>query len=220
MRDFVNYLPRRLDEYDKMVMDNALFKARTQGVGQYTLDEAIEWGLSGPMLRACGLEWDFRKKRPYSGYDQFEFEIPTAVAGDCYARAYIHVEEMRQSLRIIQQCLDNMPSGPYKSDHPLTTPPIKEPYTMHDIETLIDHFLNVTYGPPMPVGECSYPTEAKQGRLRLLPGQRWQRHFLPHPHPDRLLPAHTVGAAGHPGLHDRRPARSAGERRLRAGRRR
>jgi NADH-quinone oxidoreductase subunit C/D len=163
IRDFVDYLPKRLDEYDRMVMDNALFKARTKGVGQYTLEEAIDWGLTGPMLRACGLAWDFRKKRPYSGYEQFDFEIPTTVEGDCYARAAIHVEEMRQSLRIMRQCLDNMPSGPYQSDHPLATPPIKEPYTMHHIETLIDHFLNVTYGPAIPVGECSYPTEASKG---------------------------------------------------------
>jgi NADH-quinone oxidoreductase subunit C/D len=163
IREFIDYLPRRLDEYDAMVMGNVLFKARTKGVGQYTLEEAIDWGLTGPMLRACGLAWDFRKKRPYSGYEQFDFEIPTTVEGDCYARAVIHVEEMRQSLRIMRQCLDNMPPGPYQSDHPLATPPIKEPYTMHHIETLIDHFLNVTYGPPMPVGECSYPTEASKG---------------------------------------------------------
>jgi NADH-quinone oxidoreductase subunit C/D len=163
IRDFVDYLPKRLDEYDRMVMDNALFKARTKGVGQYTLEEAIDWGLTGPMLRACGLAWDFRKKRPYSGYEQFDFEIPTTVNGDCYDRAAIHVEEMRQSLRIMRQCLDNMPSGAYQSDHPLATPPIKEPYTMRHIETLIDHFLNVTYGPAIPVGESSYPTEASKG---------------------------------------------------------
>jgi NADH-quinone oxidoreductase subunit C/D len=163
IREFVDRLPGRLDEYDHMVMDNALFKARTKGVGQYTLEEAIDWGLTGPMLRACGLAWDFRKKRPYSGYEHFDFEIPTTVNGDCYDRAVIHVEEMRQSLRILRQCLDNMPSGPYQSDHPLATPPIKEPYTMRHIETLIDHFLNVTYGPTMPVGECSYPIEASKG---------------------------------------------------------
>ena len=161
--DFVSYLRPRLDEYDRMVMQNSIFKARTQGVGQYTLDEAIEWGVTGPGLRACGLEWDFRKKRPYSGYDQFEFDIPTAQEGDCYARAVVHVEEMRQSLRIIEQCLNNMPSGPYKSDHPLATPPLKEPNTMHDIETLIAHFLNVSWGPPVPAGESFFGIEASKG---------------------------------------------------------
>jgi NADH-quinone oxidoreductase subunit C/D len=162
VRDFVRYLPARLSEYDKMVMKNRIFKARTVGVGSYTLDEAIDWSVTGPGLRACGFEWDMRKKRPYSGYDQFEFDIPTARNGDCYDRAVVRVEEMRQSLRIIEQCLDNMPAGPYKSDHPLTTPPLKE-HTMHDIETLIAHFLNVSWGPVIPPGEASVPIEATKG---------------------------------------------------------
>lgn len=151
VRDFLKYLPPRLDEYDSMVMQNRIFKGRTQGVGVYTLDQAIEWGVTGPNLRACGFEWDWRKKRPYSAYDQFEFDIPTATHGDCYDRAVVRVQEMRQSLRIIQQCLDYMPSGPYKSEHPLATPPLKE-FTMHDIETLIDHFLGVSWGPVIPPG--------------------------------------------------------------------
>lgn len=163
IRNFLAYLPPRLREYDKMVMGNGIFKARTVGVGQCTLDEAIEWGMTGPNLRACGMEWDFRKKMPYSGYEQFEFEIPTAPQGDAYARSLVHVEEMRQSLRIVEQCLNNMPEGDYKSRNPLATPPVKEPNTMHDIETLINHFLNVTWGPVMPVGECFIPTEASKG---------------------------------------------------------
>jgi NADH-quinone oxidoreductase subunit C/D len=160
--DFIPYLRRRLDEYDKMVMQNGIFKARTVGVGAYTLDEAIEWGVTGPGLRACGFEWDFRKKRPYSGYDQFEFDIPTADRGDCYDRAVVRVAEMRQSLRIIEQCLNDMPAGPYKSDHPLATPPIKE-RTMRDIETLITHFLGVSWGPVIPPGEALVHVEATKG---------------------------------------------------------
>jgi NADH-quinone oxidoreductase subunit C/D len=151
-----------LKEYDSVVMDNRIFKIRTQNIGSYSLDEAIDWGVTGPGLRACGLEWDFRKKRPYSGYDQFDFEIPTATHGDCYDRAVVRVEEMRQSLRIIQQCVDNMPEGPYKALHPLTTPPIKE-RTMHDIETLITHFLNVSWGPVIPAGEAFVGVEATKG---------------------------------------------------------
>ena len=162
VKDFIKYFPPRVKEYDKLVMQNRIFKARTKGVGVYTQDEAIEWGVTGPGLRATGLEWDFRKKRPYSGYDQFEFDIPTAVHGDCYDRAVIHVEEMRQSLRIIEQCLNNMPTGPYKSDHPLTTPPRKE-RTMHDIETLITHFLSVSWGPVIPPGEACVGIEAAKG---------------------------------------------------------
>ena len=112
-----------------MVIRNSLFKARTKGIGIYTLQEAIEWGVTGPGLRACGYEWDFRKKQPYSGYEMFDFDIPTAVNGDCYDRALVRVEEMRQSLRIVEQCLHNMPEGNYKAEHPLTTPPLKK-YTM------------------------------------------------------------------------------------------
>jgi len=162
VRNFLDYLPSRLDEYDEMIMQNGIFKARTKGVGSYTLDEAIEWGVTGPGLRACGLEWDYRKKRPYSGYELFEFDIPTATHGDCYDRGVIRVEEMRQSLRIIAQCLENMPAGHYKSDHPLTTPPRKE-RTMYDIETLIDHFLNVSWGPVIPAGEACVSIEATKG---------------------------------------------------------
>ncbi len=162
VRDFLKYLPPRLDEYESMVMKNRIFQERTKGVGVLTLDEAIEWGVTGPMLRACGMEWDWRKKRPYGGYDQFEFDIPTAIHGDCYDRVVVHVEEMRQSLRIIQQCLDNMPAGLYKSENPLTTPPLKQ-YTMHDIETLIDHFLGVSWGPVIPPGEAQVGIEATKG---------------------------------------------------------
>jgi NADH-quinone oxidoreductase subunit C/D len=162
VRDFLDYLPKRLHEYDKVILENRIFKARTVGVGACTREEGIEWGMTGPMLRACGFGWDFRKQQPYSGYEQFEFDIPVAEHGDMYDRALVRVAEMRQSLRIIEQCLRNMPGGPVKSDHPLTTPPAKR-YTMHDIETLINHFLNVSWGPVIPPGECSFRTEAPKG---------------------------------------------------------
>ncbi|HWG38345.1 MAG TPA: NADH dehydrogenase (quinone) subunit D, partial [Terriglobales bacterium] len=213
---FCEYMPHRLDEYDHEVMANRIFKARTVGVGRMTVQEAIAWGITGPNLRATGLEWDFRKKQPYSGYENFEFEIPTASGGDCYARAQVRVEEMRQSLRIIRQCIKNMPEGTYKSRHPLATPPLKEwpqaipsgkespqaipsgkewpqaippdkewpqaippenewpketppgapqpaQGTMHDIETLITHFLGVTWGPVMPYGEALGVIEGTKG---------------------------------------------------------
>jgi NADH-quinone oxidoreductase subunit C/D len=160
--DFIRYLPPRLIEYDRTIMRNAIFKGRTQGIGAFTVDEAIEWGVTGANLRACGLEWDFRKKQPYSGYEQFAFDIPTASNGDCYARAAVRIEEMRQSLRIIEQCVKNMPDGPYKSDHHLATPPVKE-RTMHDIETLITHFLGVSWGPVIPPGETLGAIEAAKG---------------------------------------------------------
>jgi NADH-quinone oxidoreductase subunit C/D len=159
---FLIYFPKRLKEYDNLVMKNSIFKARTIGIGVYSTEEAIEWGITGPGLRATGLQWDFRKKQPYSGYEQFEFDVPTGQNGDCFDRAKVRVEELRQSLRIIQQCLNNMPGGAYKSDHPLTTPPVKE-RTLHDIETLIHHFLNVTWGPVIPPGEAFCGVEATKG---------------------------------------------------------
>jgi NADH-quinone oxidoreductase subunit C/D len=162
IREFLDYLPARLDHYDKMAMQNKMLKERTVGIGVYTQQEALDWGVTGPGLRATGSDWDIRKKRPYGGYDQFEFDVPTAENGDCYDRAVLRIEEMRQSLKIIRQCVDNMPSGPYKSDHAATTPPPKE-RTMEDIETLIHHFLNVSWGPVIPEGEASVMIEATKG---------------------------------------------------------
>jgi len=160
--DFLKYLPPRLAEYDKLVMRNSIFRGRTRGIGAYTLDEAIEWGVTGPGLRACGMEWDFRKKRPYSGYEHFDFDIPTATKGDCYDRGVVRVEEIRQSLRIVEQCVRNMPEGPYQADHPLATPPRKD-RTLKDIETLITHFLGVSWGPVIPAGEAFMGIEATKG---------------------------------------------------------
>lgn len=162
VRRFLDYLPPRLKEYHKLIMGNLIFKVRTKGVGAYTIKDAMDWGVTGPGLRACGLEWDMRKKRPYSGYEQFEFDIPTEEKGDCYARAQVRLEEIRQSLRIIEQCLNNMPEGPYKADHPLTTPPPKD-RTLRDIDTLIPHFLGVGWGPVIPEGEACVPIEATKG---------------------------------------------------------
>jgi NADH-quinone oxidoreductase subunit C/D len=162
VRNFVDYLPSRLDEYDRIALGNSILKARSRDVGSYTVEEAMEWGVTGPGLRACGFEWDFRKARPYSGYEQFEFEIPTGQRGDCYDRCAVRAEEIRQSLRIIEQCLDHMPSGPYKADHPLTTPPLKK-QSLRDIETLIDHFLGVSWGPVIPAGEAFMSVEATKG---------------------------------------------------------
>lgn len=162
IREFIAYFPKRLNHYDKMALQNGILKRRTIGIGAYTKEEAIEWGATGPGLRATGFEWDYRKMRPYSGYENFEFDIPTAQNGDCYDRCVVRVEEMRQSLRIIQQCVDHMPTGPHKAHHPLTTPPPKD-RTMHDIETLIQHFLNVSWGPVIPPGEASMGVEATKG---------------------------------------------------------
>ncbi|QEY15554.1 NADH-quinone oxidoreductase subunit C/D [Cellvibrio sp. KY-GH-1] len=162
VRDFVEWMPKRLDEYVKAAIKNSVLKSRTIGVAQYNAKEAIEWGVTGPGLRATGINFDLRKARPYSGYENFDFDVPLAHNGDAYDRCIVRIEEMRQSLRIIKQCLDNMPAGPYKADHPLTCPPPKEK-TLQDIETLITHFLSVSWGPIMPAGEASQLIEATKG---------------------------------------------------------
>jgi NADH-quinone oxidoreductase subunit C/D len=162
VQEFVNYFPKRLKEFENIVIKNRILKARTVGIGVFTAQEAIEWGITGSGLRATGYDWDYRKKRPYSGIDNFEFDIPLGKNGDCYDRARVRVEEMRQSLRIIQQCINNMPEGHYKSDHPLAIPPRKDK-TMTDIETLITHFVGVSWGPVIPAGEAMVPIEAAKG---------------------------------------------------------
>ena len=162
MKEFVDYFPKRLKEFDKIIIKNRIFKARTTGIGVFTTKEAIEWGITGSALRATGYDWDYRKKRPYSGIDKFDFDVPLGKNGDCYDRALVRMEEMRQSLRIIEQCINNMPAGNYKSDHPLAIPPVKDK-TMTDIETLITHFVAVSWGPVIPAGEAMVPIEGAKG---------------------------------------------------------
>jgi NADH-quinone oxidoreductase subunit C/D len=162
VREFIDGLPARLDHYDKMAMQNSILKQRTVGIGRYTQEEAVDWGITGPSLRATGVDFDLRRDRPYGGYEDFDFEVPIAQGGDCYDRAAVRVEEIRQSLRIIRQCLENMPEGPYKSENKLATPPPKDA-TLQDIETLIHHFLSVSWGPVIPAGEAAVMIEATKG---------------------------------------------------------
>ncbi len=160
--NLLDWLPKRLYEYVKAAFLNSILKGRTIGVAAYTTAEALNWGVTGAGLRATGLNFDLRKWRPYSGYENFEFEVPVGVNGDAYDRAMVRVEEIRQSLRIIEQCMNNMPEGPFKADHPLTTPPPKE-RTLQHIDTLINHFLQVSWGPVMPAAESFQMIEATKG---------------------------------------------------------
>lgn len=162
MQEFVDYFPSRLDHYQSMVMDNSIVKARSVGIGAYNTAQAIQWGVTGPGLRATGSDFDLRKSKPYGGYENYDFSVISANNGDCYDRCAVRVEETRQSLKIIQQCIDNMPQGDYKCEHPLTTPPNKI-NSKQDIETLIQHFLNVSWGGVMPVGETTFAVEATKG---------------------------------------------------------
>ncbi len=159
---FIQIFPERLKEYEALTTRNPIFMARTQGIGRISLSDAMDWGISGPVLRACGLAWDLRKKFPYSGYQNFDFDIPTATEGDCYARYQVRVEEMRQSLRIIRQAADAMPEGPYVSENCRFCIPPKAS-TLQDIETLIHHFVHVTRGPKIPEGEIYAAAESPRG---------------------------------------------------------
>lgn len=162
IREFLKFMPKNLKHYQSMIMKNRILKQRTVGVGVYNTQEAFDWGVTGGGLRATGFEWDMRKQMPYSGYEEIDFEVPIGQNGDCYDRAAVRFAEIWQSLRIIEQCVNNMPEGPYKANHPLTTPPLKD-RTMMDIETLIHHFVNESWGPVIPAGECCIPIEATKG---------------------------------------------------------
>ena len=159
---FIKIFPARIKEYEALITNNPIFEARTRGVGYLSLEDALDWGITGPVLRGSGLEWDLRKKRPYSGYEAFDFDIPSFPDGDCYSRYLVRVEEMRQSIRIIEQAANQMPPGRYLSDDYRYIIPAKEE-TLKDIETLIHHFINVTRGPKIPQGEAYHAVEVPRG---------------------------------------------------------
>jgi NADH dehydrogenase I D subunit len=160
--DFIKGFPAHLKECEALITRNPVFEARTRGVGVISKEDAMDWGVSGPILRASGMEWDLRKQTPYSAYAAFDFDIPTFPDGDCYARYLVRVEEMRQSLRIIEQAANQMPPGRYMSDDYRYSIPEKKD-TLKDIESLIHHFINATRGPKIPRGEAYAAVEGVRG---------------------------------------------------------
>lgn len=163
LKKFLSWLPKRLDFYMNTALKNSILIARSKGVAVYNRKNALSWGVTGAGLRATGVNFDVRKWKPYSGYQNFDFDIPVGDnESDAYTRVLLKVEEIRQSLKILQQCLKNMPSGPFKSDHPLATPPDKANVTQH-IETMITHFLQVSWGTIIPSNESLQMVEASKG---------------------------------------------------------
>ena len=164
INEFVNDFPSRVDEYEKLLTRNPIWLDRTQGVGVVTREDAINYSMSGPVLRGSGVDFDFRKKRPYSRYDEFKFDVAIQPNGDIYDRYLVRIEEMRQSREIVKQAVANLPDGPYKvEDSKVSLPPRDTLHT--SMEALIHHFKLVSEGVNVPAGETYVPTEGARGEV-------------------------------------------------------
>jgi NADH-quinone oxidoreductase subunit D len=164
VRRILANFPRRIDEYEALLTKNPIFLERTKNIGVLSGEEAIRWGVTGPILRASGVALDLRKARPYSGYEQYDFDVPTQSEGDTYARYLVRIEEMRQSLRIVQQVLDRLPCGPVRSNNRKFVPPPRSELGI-SMEALIHHFKLWTEGFPVPKGAVYVATESPRGEL-------------------------------------------------------
>ncbi len=163
---FTEEFPSRIDEYETLLDENRIWHKRTKGIGVISAEEAINWGLSGPTLRGSGVDYDIRKKFPYDAYDRVEFDVPLGKNGDVYDRYRCRMEELRQSNRIIRQCIEQIPKGPILApDAPKFTLPPKD-RVLADMESLIHHFVLITKGPlAAPEGEIYVATEVPKGEL-------------------------------------------------------
>jgi NADH-quinone oxidoreductase subunit D len=180
IRDFLRVMPGRIDEYEELLTGNPIWHQRTVGIGYLAKEDLLALGVTGPMLRAGGVAWDLRKTMPYAGYEQYEFDVPTRTESDAFARYQVRVEEMRQSLRIIRQCLDRLEPGPVMVEDPKVRWPAQlsvgpdgignsEAYVRHimeeSMEALINHFKIVTQGIRVPAGEVYQAVESPRGEL-------------------------------------------------------
>lgn len=164
VRGFLKEMPRRIQEYEDLLLTNEIWLDRTKGIGVITQEECLQYSLSGPVLRATGLAHDLRKKQPYMGYDQYDFRIPTRTEGDVFARYRVRVEEMTESLKIIEQALNKLPVGPVKSNNRKYVPPPRAELGVN-MEAMIHHFKIWTEGFKPPVGHVYTAAESPRGEL-------------------------------------------------------
>jgi NADH-quinone oxidoreductase subunit D len=164
VKKFIDTFPGRVDEYENLLTGNRIWMGRTQGVGRISLEDMLDLGVTGPMLRAAGLKIDARKDEPYSSYEKFDFEVPVRTEGDVFARYLVRLEEMRQSAKIVRQAMDGMPEGPWKADDQHVVLPDREKMKTQ-MEALIYHFKIVTEGFRVPAGEVYQVIESPRGEL-------------------------------------------------------
>jgi NADH-quinone oxidoreductase subunit D len=167
VRDILATFPKRIDQYEALLTRNPLFLDRTLGIGRMSAEDCLNLGVTGPLLRASGVDWDLRKKRPYSGYEQYDFDVPTRTEGDVYARYLVRLEEMRQSLRIVRQALDKLPMGPVRSNNHKFVPPPRADIGV-SMESLIHHFKLWTEGFEAPRRSIYSAVESPRGELGVL----------------------------------------------------
>jgi len=164
LENFLSYFPRKIDDYEALLTDNPLWKDRTQGIGVVEPEEALALGMSGPSLRGSGVNWDIRKAMPYSGYDQYEFDVPLGEHGDVYDRYYVRILEMRESVRIIRQAIKRLPKGPFRSQNRKFVPPPRSELG-RSMEAVIHHFKLWTEGFTLPDEEVFVSVESPRGEL-------------------------------------------------------
>jgi len=161
---FLKMMPSKIDEYENLLSGNPIWIGRTKGVGHLTAEEAIALGVTGPPLRASGVDWDLRRDMPYSGYEKFQFNVPISNDGDVWARYVVRMNEMRESIKIAQQALDGLPEGPIAADAPKIVLPDREKMKTQ-MESLIHHFKIVTEGFAVPAGQVYQAVESPRGEM-------------------------------------------------------
>ena len=165
---FCDTYPKLIDDFENLLSDNRIFRQRTVDIGVMSAEEAFDWGLSGPMLRGSGVPWDLRRSQPYESYDEVDFQIPVGKNGDCFDRYLVRMEEMRQSVKIMKQCCENMPEGPVQVTNTKITPPHRGEMK-RSMEALIHHFKLYTEGYHVPPGESYTAVEAPKGEFGVYP---------------------------------------------------